>query len=201
MTEPRRRLKGAQRRELIIDAARTLFAERSYDEVSIADIAVKAGVSRTVLYDHFPSKPAVLLSFLSDEITALVELIANQVAQEGSAEQRLKSVIAAFFDFISQRPLAFRILVLDSKTDEEIAAVGRLIRQQSIEGIGTVIAADADRSGIEPGIARQVGVVALTSAVQGVHQWWLENPEAPAAEVADALSTVLWNGFKGWTHD
>ena len=40
------RLDPGRRRDQILDAANTLFAERAYDEVSIEDIASAAGVTR-----------------------------------------------------------------------------------------------------------------------------------------------------------
>src|SRR3954451_21426964 len=47
------RLDPAQRRDQILDAASALFAERSYDEVSVEDIAGSAGVARGLVHHYF----------------------------------------------------------------------------------------------------------------------------------------------------
>ncbi|MEU4317043.1 helix-turn-helix domain-containing protein [Nocardia sp. NPDC024068] len=52
----RRRLAPEERRELLLDAGERLFAERAYDEVLMEDVAAGAGVSRALLYRHFPNK-------------------------------------------------------------------------------------------------------------------------------------------------
>ena len=64
---PKTRLKGPQRRELIVAAALPEFAERGYEAASVGRIARSAGVARTVLYDHFPSKHALFVEVLDAE--------------------------------------------------------------------------------------------------------------------------------------
>ncbi|MGW1738229.1 TetR/AcrR family transcriptional regulator [Nocardia sp. NPDC001965] len=52
----RRRLAPEERRSLLVDAGERLFAERAYDDVLMEDVAAAAGVSRALLYRHFPNK-------------------------------------------------------------------------------------------------------------------------------------------------
>ncbi|WP_067862887.1 TetR/AcrR family transcriptional regulator [Nocardia shimofusensis] len=52
----RRRLAPEVRRRLLLDAGERLFAERAYDHVLMEDVAAAAGVSRALLYRHFPTK-------------------------------------------------------------------------------------------------------------------------------------------------
>lgn len=52
----RRRLAPEERRELLVDAGERLFAARAYDDVLMEDVAAAAGVSRALLYRHFPNK-------------------------------------------------------------------------------------------------------------------------------------------------
>ncbi|MER5735230.1 MULTISPECIES: helix-turn-helix domain-containing protein [unclassified Streptomyces] len=53
---PRRRLKPADRRAQLLAVSAQLFAARPYEEVLMEDVAERAGVSRALLYRHFPSK-------------------------------------------------------------------------------------------------------------------------------------------------
>ena len=46
-------MSAGERREQLIDVARTLFAERGYDATSIEEIAASAQVSKPVVYEHF----------------------------------------------------------------------------------------------------------------------------------------------------
>ena len=52
----RRRLEPQHRREQLLDTAAAMFAEKPYEDVYVEDIAARAGVSRALLYHHFPSK-------------------------------------------------------------------------------------------------------------------------------------------------
>ncbi|ARF57770.1 TetR/AcrR family transcriptional regulator [Streptomyces gilvosporeus] len=53
---PRQRLSPTERRAQLLTVAARLFAARPYDEVLMEDVAERAGVSRALLYRHFPGK-------------------------------------------------------------------------------------------------------------------------------------------------
>lgn len=202
MAEKRQKLKGEQRRALIIDAARTLFTERPYDEISIGDIAARAGVSRTVMYDHFPSKQALVHLFLSDEISDLVTALTTRVLGEGSSRERFEAVLTTYFDFLAHRPLAFRMLGLDSRTDPDIAEIGRNLRDLSDNALSAALATDAERSAIsDDPAARDISVVLLSSAIRGLSEWWFEHPDIESSEIANAATKLLWSGIRGLTRD
>ncbi|MEU4563197.1 helix-turn-helix domain-containing protein [Actinoplanes sp. NPDC023936] len=75
-TPARRRVgpsKGDLREAAILHVAKRMFAERSYEAVTIDDLACGAGISRTSFYFYFPTKPAVLTALMaqvSDDFAA-----------------------------------------------------------------------------------------------------------------------------------
>lgn len=76
----RKRLSGTGRRELIIDAAALVFAEKGMAGSTTKAIAQRAGVSEALLYRHFPSKEALYFAVLrnlvrvqNDEVRRLIE--------------------------------------------------------------------------------------------------------------------------------
>ncbi|MFG2872605.1 TetR/AcrR family transcriptional regulator [Streptomyces sp. NPDC048338] len=56
---PRKRLAPADRRAQLLDVGARFFASHPYAEVLMEDVAQQAGVSRALLYRHFPSKQAL----------------------------------------------------------------------------------------------------------------------------------------------
>jgi AcrR family transcriptional regulator len=74
-TDPPRPLRGDARRnrELLLDAARALFAERGVD-VAMAEIARRAGVSNGTLYNRFPSRQDLIEAVFLDRLEKNVEL-------------------------------------------------------------------------------------------------------------------------------
>ena len=74
----------ARRRQDLLAASATLFAERGFAGVSIDDIGAAAGVSGPAVYRHFPSKQAVLGAILLE-----VSLWALAIAATVTVAQRI----------------------------------------------------------------------------------------------------------------
>src|SRR3954468_13220523 len=68
MTATRLRLAPAERRRQIIDAARELYADRPYDQVSTAELAAAAGVARGLINHYFGDKRELFLEVMRESI-------------------------------------------------------------------------------------------------------------------------------------
>ncbi|MEV0321504.1 TetR/AcrR family transcriptional regulator [Streptomyces sp. NPDC050658] len=74
---PRQRLSPADRRAQLLAVAARLFAAHPYDEVLMEGVAEQAGVSRALLYQHFPGKRdlfAALYQQVADQLLAKTRL-------------------------------------------------------------------------------------------------------------------------------
>ena len=77
-----------QVRRRVFEAFATLMVERSFDAISMAQIAAAAGLGRTSIYHHFPDKEAVVVAFASHETDRyLAELHAALDSVEDSVER------------------------------------------------------------------------------------------------------------------
>lgn len=76
----RRERKKAATRAAIADAALRLFLQRGYDQVSVKDVADAADVAVTTLFQHFPSKEALVFDQDSDREAALVAAVVERPA-------------------------------------------------------------------------------------------------------------------------
>ncbi|RFU88555.1 TetR/AcrR family transcriptional regulator [Streptomyces triticagri] len=70
---PRRRLTPDARRDQILAVAARLFAERPYDEVLMEEVATRAGISRALLYRHFPGKRELFATLYRQAAEQLLE--------------------------------------------------------------------------------------------------------------------------------
>src|ERR671916_17231 len=94
------RVKRAERRRLIEQAASRLIAERGYDAASLEEIAAAAGISKAVLYDHFGSKAELQIDLLKQNTEALMAFTAERVVAADGPEQRFRVGVEAFFEFV-----------------------------------------------------------------------------------------------------
>jgi AcrR family transcriptional regulator len=92
-----RRLDPGQRREQILDAANALFAERTYDEVSIEDIANSAGVTRGLVHHYFGGRKEVYIALLEQLGAQREEQLRPPVGR--SARARVAENVSRWLDW------------------------------------------------------------------------------------------------------
>lgn len=201
MTTPtRRRLPAAQRRERILGAAAEVFAERGYADAGMVEIAARAGVVASVIYDHFGSKRELAVTLLEQHGAAIVERTITEVDADGPREL-VRTSIDLFFRFVEEDPFIWRFLFRDPPTDPEIAAVHRRIHDLAAEGIAAMVRRTVPERDLFGGIPFERATLMIAKAsqqsTQGLAQWWFENREVPREEVVEVAFRVLWDGTRG----
>ncbi|HET7689912.1 MAG TPA: helix-turn-helix domain-containing protein [Nocardioidaceae bacterium] len=193
----RRRLRGAERRQVIEDAAVEVFATRGYDAATLGEIAAAAGVTRTVMYDHFTSKRILYLHVLGTQNAAMLRSVAAGITGSGSARDRLRATVAAYLRFAADHPAARKLLVDPIPVgDEELDAVIRGYWDARVGAVSSMLGPDLERAGLSldsPDVA--VIVELLITGVDGVAQWWARNRHVPLEQAVDSASRLLWNGM------
>jgi TetR/AcrR family transcriptional regulator len=121
----RERERNAERsRELILDAAEQLFAERGYEETSLADVGRVAGVSRATPGYFFGSKAelhrAVLERCFADVRRAVREGKARALASGQTPEVVLAGAVADYADFVAARPNFVRLIEREALSDRTV---------------------------------------------------------------------------------
>ena len=138
------RLPAERRRQQILDVACAVFANRGFHATSMDDIAAAAGVTKPVLYQHFPSKRALFIDLLGDLGRRLLDELEQATSSAHSGRERVEAGFAAYFRFVTRNESAFRVLfgasarndadfadVIERLLDEVASAVSQLI---DIEG-------------------------------------------------------------------
>ncbi len=112
-----------QRREQLIDAALEVILERGYAGVSIEAIAREAGISRPVVYDHFPNLNRLLHAVIEREERISLAQLAEVVPEEAGDHEPgelLATGIGRFLDAVTTRPATWRIILLPLEGTPEI---------------------------------------------------------------------------------
>ncbi|MBO0686350.1 MAG: TetR/AcrR family transcriptional regulator, partial [Candidatus Dormibacteraeota bacterium] len=105
MPRSRRRLTADQRRVAILTAAKRVFGEAGYHETTTRDIAVAAGVSEALLYQHFPGKRQLFEELVHWVIS---ELEARLLAARES-EHPTTAGLEAYFAFAEEESGLYRV--------------------------------------------------------------------------------------------
>ncbi|QPF83568.1 TetR/AcrR family transcriptional regulator [Bradyrhizobium genosp. L] len=104
MRESRKEAVSRHKRELILDAARSVFAEEGLEGASLRAIATRAGYTPAALYFHFDSKEAIYAEVLRQSLASLGEAVGAAVATTRGARQRLHAAGMAFFRYYADNP-------------------------------------------------------------------------------------------------
>jgi len=103
--------RGDARRDALLTAFDELLREQSLEEVNVADISNRAGVTRSAFYFYFESKAVAVLALMQDLYDAAAEANEILVKAEGDAEQRIRRAITLLFDSVDSSPHTFRALL------------------------------------------------------------------------------------------
>ncbi|HEV2309202.1 MAG TPA: TetR/AcrR family transcriptional regulator, partial [Acidimicrobiia bacterium] len=128
------RLPAERRRQQVLDVACTVFANRGFHATSMDDIATAAGVTKPVLYQHFPSKRALFIELLDELGQRLLGELEQATSSAHSGRERVEAGFAASFRFVTQNEAAFRVLFgASARNDSDFAdVIARILDEVAI---------------------------------------------------------------------
>ena len=107
----RRQTAKVRTRQKVLDAARTLFAERGYEPATIRDIAKGAGMSTGAVFANFQDKAELFEAVLSTDLVQLAETLKAAAAVETTVRGRLLSALTAgYHASLEQLPLVQAVI-------------------------------------------------------------------------------------------
>lgn len=110
------RLPPEKRREQLIDAALGLIIEQGYAGVSIEAVARVAGVTRPVVYDHFPNLGRLLHALVEREeryaLAQLEQVVPSEPPADANPPELLARGVERFLTAVLDRPNTWRIILL-----------------------------------------------------------------------------------------
>jgi TetR/AcrR family transcriptional regulator, fatty acid metabolism regulator protein len=188
--EPQER--GRERRERILDAAFTTFAERGYRDTAIDDIARESSTSKGGVYFHFPTKDAIFRELMGTTADKLVAKVERAVAGESDAIAQADIAIRTVLEtFAGHRRMA-RLLFVDAFGAGRVfhAEIDVLHRRFSRLIAGYLD--DAVTAGTIPALDARVAGEAWFGALNEIVARWLLDPEpAPLLDAYPTLRLLL----------
>ena len=195
---PRKRLRAEERRARILDAALEVFARRGFHGSSIDEIAQAAGVSKALIYEHFPSKRDLHVSLLEANVQEIFVRLAESAATSDPGEVRLRAGVDAFLSFVETRRDAFRMLFRDA-VEPEVAEIVAGVQRQAAAAVAGMIATEPRAERGDPERERMaIDMLGqqLSGAVQSLAIWWGDHPEVPRELLVDSVMNFAWVGLE-----
>jgi AcrR family transcriptional regulator len=190
------RLPRLARRRQLLGAAQEVFVAQGYHAAAMDEIAERAGVSKPVLYQHFPGKLELYLALLDEHAEGLVQRVRDALASTPDNKLRVQRTMEAFYDFVAGEGEAFR-LVFESDLRNVAPVRARVERtnQQCAEMIAQVIQED---TGVSSDEAHLLGMGLVGMAEVSARYWLSQRGTIPQDQAEHLISRLSWRGIGGF---
>ncbi|MCG8969978.1 MULTISPECIES: TetR/AcrR family transcriptional regulator [Streptomyces] len=190
----RPRVRGTERslarRAELIAIGRRLFADTSYDALSMDDIARQANVAKGLIYYYFRSKRGYYLAIIQDSVAGLVTTAAG--GAELPQVDRVHRTIDGYLRYAEHNQAAYRAIVSGGVGfDAEVHAIRDGVREAIVE---TIAEGAYGRCDIGP-LAR-MGLLSWVCSVEGATLSWIERPGLPRETMRDLLVKTLGGALR-----
>lgn len=190
------RLPRMARRRQLLAAAQEVFVENGYHAAAMDEIAERAGVSKPVLYQHFPGKLELYLALLDVHVEDMIGRMREALSSTTENKQRVRNTFRAYFDFVSTQGEAFR-LVFESDLRNVAPVRQRVERalQDCAEMISQVIQED---TGVSSDEAHLLGVGLVGMAEVSARYWISTRGSIPKDSAEQLMARLAWRGISGF---
>ena len=170
-------------RDKVLNAGLELFGERGYHATSIAEIGLRAGIAKSVLYHYFGSKAGLYEEVAAAQTRDLVAAVTEAVPGDPDA-RRLRVGVDAFLSFLAERPAAWKLLLRGPPADPDLIAIHKRLAREREQALNRLLT----RRGKQDRDQTLAGLVG--TAIRAFAEWWYEHQDVPRERVVDAIMDV-----------
>ncbi|HET8599928.1 MAG TPA: TetR/AcrR family transcriptional regulator [Segeticoccus sp.] len=193
------RLPRSARRVQLLEAAQEVFVSSGYHAAAMDEIAERAGVSKPVLYQHFPGKLDLYLAILDRHAKGLVDAVRSAIASTTDNKLRVTAAIGAYFEFVAREGEPFRLVFESDLTNEQ--AVRERVEQVSADTVAAIAAVIREDTDLPEVDAEMLGV-ALSGMAQVCARFWLANEgvnsKLSREDATRLIGHLAWRGLGGF---
>jgi AcrR family transcriptional regulator len=190
------RMPRNERRVQLLESALQVFVAQGYHAAAMDDIAERAGVSKPVLYQHFPGKLELYVALLDVACDEAVASVRSALASTTDNQERVAASTEAFYAYVADPAAAFRLVFESDLTNEP--EVRKRIERVTVECAEAIAEVIADDTGLPRDVARLLAV-ALVGMSHVSARFWLESePDMPQSQATQLISRLAWRGIRGF---
>jgi AcrR family transcriptional regulator len=190
------RLPRNERRVQLLDSALEVFVAQGYHAAAMDDIAERAGVSKPVLYQHFPGKLDLYLALLDVSCDQIIDNCRAALASTPDNKTRVAAAMAAFYSYVAAENGAFRLVFESDLTSEP--AVREHVERVTSQCATMIADVIHDDTGL-PGEASRLLAVSLVGMAQVSARFWIsEAAGISQTQAVELVSGLAWRGIRGY---
>lgn len=193
------------KRNLILDAARAVFANSGFHETRLEDIAAEAGFSKASLYNYYPDKEAIFLNLARREMVQLLQRLEEAIEEQDSLENNLRRMIHGLlmtfgehFAFLLTM-VHFPVVSLCNRTDSAVNKDGFVNQMQGIvDAFARAIALGRSRGEVHSVLDDMVLARFISGTVRSTFfKWRFAGTMGDAAEEVESIVCFVIGGVQG----
>ncbi len=193
------RMPRRERREQLLGSALEVFVAQGYHAAAMDDIAERAGVSKPVLYQHFPGKLELYLALLDTSCDQIIDNCRQALAATTDNKLRVGATVEVFFAYVASETGAFRLVFESDLTNEP--AVRALVDRVTIDCAEMIADVIHEDTGL-PDEASRLLAVSLVGMAQVSARFWLSGAGASdtitQTDAAALVAGLAWRGIRGY---
>ncbi len=182
----------ARTRERIFTEAMRLFAERGFDAVTVADITEAADIGKGTFFTHFPSKRDVF-RYLGEQV---VRVVLDADVGDGTAEERLRRMLAAAADWLEAHPEPARQMV-KARSFNLSLDLGSENQKRFNAAVADILAAGRSSGELRDNVPLEAAALAVQCGYYACVMTWAAHPDGKSLRDRFAISLdIILNGLK-----
>jgi AcrR family transcriptional regulator len=194
------RLPRRERRVQLLDSALEVFVAQGYHAAAMDDIAERAGVSKPVLYQHFPGKLELYLALLDAACDLVIANCRQALASTQDNKTRVAAAMAAFYSYVADERGAFRLVFESDLTSE--TSVRAQVERVTSECSAMIADVIHDDTGL-PAEQSRLLAVSLVGMAQVSARFWVSESGGRFSgltqdQAIELVSGLAWRGIRGY---
>jgi AcrR family transcriptional regulator len=183
----------------ILEAAKSVFARKGYNEATVDDIAEAAGVAKGTIYLYFPSKREIFVEALRQGFVALFDATCSRMEAAGTAEGKIRAFIEVRMEFCDSSREFYRLYYTEfNNLMASPALVGREFQdlyEQQAELLAQALAGGIESGEVKRLDPRSTARIIYDTARGAIAQRILGWSRRSAKEDTDLVFEILWRGI------
>ena len=190
------RMPRKARRAQLLSSALEVFVAQGYHAAAMDDIAERAGVSKPVLYQHFPGKLDLYLALLDVSCDTIIDNCRRALDSTDDNKTRVAAAMAVFYDYVAGESGAFRLVFESDLTNDP--SVREHVERVTTECSAMIAAVIREDTGLPDEASRLLAVSLVGMAQVSARYWLAEDHEMSRENAAALIAGLAWRGIRGY---